>query len=57
MKTRYEYVVVSKKSGEILDKVYVRDDARYCKNVWKENGFDVKIVQRKYVLAEQREIR
>ena len=57
MKTRYEYVVVSKKSGEILDKAYVREDARLCKNDWKENGFDVKILQRKYVLQEQREIR
>ena len=55
--TKYEYVVVVKKSGEILDKTHVREDARLCKNDWKEQGFDVKIVQRKYVLVEQREIR
>lgn len=57
MKTRYEYVVVSKKSGEVLDKTYVREDARLCKNDWKEHGFDVKILQRVYKLDSVKEIR
>ena len=53
----YDYAIVNKKDNKILDKAFVREDARYLKNEWKENGFDVKILQRVYKLAEEREIR
>lgn len=57
MKTRYEYEIRTKDADKYLERAFVRDDARLIKNQWKDAGFDVKIVQRKYVLAETKEVR
>ena len=57
MKTKYEYEIRTKDADKYLEKAFVREDARTIKNQWKDAGFDVKIVQRKYVLQEQKEIR
>lgn len=55
MKTKYEYDVVV--SGEVVYYANTRQEAREVKNVEKGWGSSAKIVQRKYVLQEQREIR
>ena len=57
MQIKYEYEIRTKDSNSYLERAFVRDDARTIKNQWKDAGFDVKIVQRKYVLTEQKEIR
>lgn len=57
MKTRYEYEIRTKDADKYLERAFVRDDARFIKNQWKDAGFDVKIVQRKYVLTETKEVR
>lgn len=55
-KIRYEYEVV------IGDGVFNfprdnRQEARQTMKEWKESGFDAKIVQRKYSLIEERNVR
>lgn len=57
MKTKYEYEIRTKDADKYLERAFVRDDARFIKNQWKDTGFDVKIVQRKYVLTEVKEVR
>ena len=57
MQIKYEYEIRTKDSNSYLERAFVRDDARTIKNQWKDAGFNVKIVQRKYVLTEQKEIR
>lgn len=57
MKTKYEYEIRTKDADKYLERAFVRDDARFIKNQWKDAGFDVKIVQRKYVLTEIKEVR
>ena len=57
MKNKYEYEIRTKDADKYLEKAFVREDARTIKNEWKDAGFAVKIVQRKYVLQEQKEIR
>lgn len=57
MKTKYEYEIRTKDADKYLERAFVRDDARFIKNQWKDAGFDVKIVQRKYVLTEVKEVR
>jgi hypothetical protein len=55
MKTKYEYDVVLQDGA-----VYyagTRQEAREKKQLCKEFGNKAKIVQRKYVLAEQKEVR
>ena len=53
----YDYVLVNKKDNKILERAFIREDARQYKNLLKEAGYDCKIVQRKYILQEQREVR
>lgn len=57
MKTRYEYEIRTKGADKYLERAFVLNDARFIKNQWKDAGFDVKIVQRKYVLTETKEVR
>ena len=57
MKTKYEYEIRTKDADKYLERAFVRDDARFIKNQWKDAGLDVKIVQRKYVLTEIKEVR
>lgn len=54
---RYEYEIVCKETGKVLEKAFVREDARYLKQDWKFNGSDVKIVQRKFQYTESKEVR
>ena len=54
-KYKYEYDVVS--SDGVVYLAATRQEARDAKNLEKEFGYSAKIVQRKYVLQEQREIR
>ena len=55
MKTRYEYDVVV--GNEVVYYAGTRQEAREKKQLCKEFGNKAKIVQRKYVLQEQREVR
>lgn len=57
MKTRYEYEIRTKDADKYLERAFVREDARNIKNEWKDAGFDVKIVQRKYSLESVKEVR
>lgn len=58
MKTKYEYLVVNKQYPQYQDVCNTRQEARNLKNSLKEDfDEDCKIVQLKYVLEEQREIR
>lgn len=57
MKTRYEYEIRTKDADKYLERAFVRDDARFIKNQWKDAGFDVKIIQRVYKLTEEKVIR
>lgn len=53
---KYEYEVVI---GDNLFKVERsnRQEARETMKQWKESGFDVKIVQRKYSLQSEQQVR
>lgn len=55
MKTKYEYDVVLQ-DGSVYNAV-TRQEAREKKQLCKEFGNQAKIVQRKYVLQTQREVR
>lgn len=57
MNAKYEYEIRTKDADKYLERAFVRDDARFIKNQWKDAGFNVKIVQRKYVLTEVKEVR
>lgn len=57
MKKIYEYAIVNKKDNKILDKAFTRLVARGYKNEWKAVGVDAKIVQRKFEMVEQKEVR
>ena len=57
MKVKYGYEIRTKGTDKYLEKAYVREDARTIKNEWKDSGFDVKIIQCKYILQQQREVR
>jgi hypothetical protein len=57
MKTKYEYDVVVNDGGVFDLTCNTRAEARQIKNSWIKSEYKAKIVQRKYVLQEQREIR
>lgn len=57
MKSVYVYRVINRKNSDIMGTAYVRDDARYLKQQCKDVGIDAEIIQRKYVLAEERVVR
>lgn len=58
MKTKYEYDVVAKRPyGTLTLKAKNREEAREGKRELKESGIDTEIIQRKYVLAEERVVR
>lgn len=53
----YNYVIVDKKDNKILERAFIREDARGLKNILKEIGYDCKIVQHTYELKTAKEIR
>lgn len=55
MKIRYEYDVVV--GNEVVYYASTRQEAREIKSYEKCDGNQAKIVQRKYILQEQREVR
>lgn len=55
MKTKYEYDVVI--NNQVIYYADNRQEARDVKNIEKSEGFDAKIIQRKYVLAEEKVVR
>lgn len=55
MKTKYEYDVVV--GNSVVYYAENRQEARDVKAVEKADGYNAKIIQRKYVLQEQREVR
>lgn len=57
MKTINEYLIVDKTLDIVYDKFLTREAARREKRESKAEGYDVKILQRKYELKEEREIR
>ena len=57
MKTKYEYVINNINSYGAKITLTNREDARDFKRELKEIGVDAKIIQRKYVLAEEKVVR
>lgn len=55
MKTKYEYDVVI--GDTVVYYAENRQEARDVKAVEKADGYDAKIIQRKYTLQTQREVR
>lgn len=58
---RYEYDVVLTKTGDTLASYQTREEERIEKREWNQLLYNksntAKILQRKYVLQEQREVR
>lgn len=54
---KYSYTVIDRQSGKTLNIHPNREDARSTKRDWKAEGFDVAIVQSKYVHLIDREVR
>ncbi len=54
---KYSYTVLDRQSGKTLNIHNNRQDARCTKREWKSEGFDVAIVQSKYVHIIDREVR
>lgn len=57
MKTVYLYDIVNKKSNAVVATAPTRQEARDVKNYYKGFGNSISIVQKKYVLAEQKVVR
>ena len=59
MKTRYEYDIVDADYGYVIATDYTREEARKTKREYKEDCPKQKfaIIQRKYILSEQKEVR
>lgn len=55
MKTKYEYDVVI--NNQVIYYADNRQDARDIKNIEKAQGYNAKIIQRKYVMQSQKEVR
>ena len=56
-KVHYEYEINNINSYGDKIKLATREEAREAKRELKSFGVDAKIVQRKYILQEQREVR
>lgn len=57
MKTKYEYDIVEKATGRLISYANSRSEARIEKDICNQCGSDVKIIQRKYVLTEEKVVR
>lgn len=58
MTYKYEYTLATKDTNEELDFFSTRSDARREKQLYKQNwNLDTKIVQKKFKLESQKEIR
>ena len=56
-KVCYEYVINNTNSYGDKIKLATREEAREAKRELKSFGVDARIIQRKYILQEQKEIR
>lgn len=54
---KFQYRVVDRNTGKTINIHPNREDARETKRDWKAEGFDVAIVQSKYVHLIDREVR
>lgn len=58
MKAKYEYDVITKGYGKLVAAVSTRRDARQEKSAYEESSNKkAKIIQRKYILAEEKVVR
>lgn len=55
MSTKYEYLVVTENGPSY--KCFTREEARDEKRFWKENDVNAKIIQKRFVLEVEKEVR